>query len=514
MSKYTTELRYICEMEANLSESKGYDDVDEIITLAAPKIFNNFPIFDEAYRLPLEKKILMHYYTREISEEVVGLWKLRLAARMNEIMPYFNKLYDSELLKFNPLYDVDYRTQRENSGTSVGTNKGKTESEGNKANTAINSLQSNKDTDSTNEVEGTKANTELNSAKEVNDKGVTTEGEKSTTDSVIEDSKNVKDNLVNIIDEVTGTESTTNRGTEGTTSSTANGKTSATSTSTNGGESFEQHDVKSVTEEDTDKTTLASDTHVATDDDTHRLDNETHWDMYSDTPQTTIRDIGTGSDHNYYLTNARENTDEIDETVSKDTLTDTHFESEENVKKDITIDTDENVVSTKTNAENTNVLLDEKGNIVSNENVVSDYEKNIETSQQTGRTEDTSETITGNISKSGNENVVNTGSEITKETKENTGSKTANESTINTEKSNAKENSEIASSNITNGFTNDRTESDFTNTLNTTDEFTERVFGKRGSVTYSKMLMELRDSFINIDQLIIRELGDLFFGLW
>ena len=107
MSKYTTEVRYICEHYAGLTESAGFDDIDDVLDDSWDKIFKEFPIFDENYRKPLCTKILSHYYTREIGEETVGLWKLRLNNRMNEIMPYYNKLYESELLKFNPLYDVD-----------------------------------------------------------------------------------------------------------------------------------------------------------------------------------------------------------------------------------------------------------------------------------------------------------------------------------------------------------------------------------------------------------------------
>lgn len=107
MSKYTTEVRFICETYAGLDESVGYDEVDNVVEASRRQIFGNYPIFDENYRAILESKILKHYYTREISEETVGLWKLRLNNRMNEIMPYFNKLYNSELIEFNPLYDVD-----------------------------------------------------------------------------------------------------------------------------------------------------------------------------------------------------------------------------------------------------------------------------------------------------------------------------------------------------------------------------------------------------------------------
>lgn len=112
MSKYTTELRFICETEAGLINSEGYNSINEIVAKATPKIFSfTFPIFDESYRNILCAKILKHYYTREISEETYGLWKLRLETKLNEIMPYYNQMYKSELIDFNPLYDTDISTE-------------------------------------------------------------------------------------------------------------------------------------------------------------------------------------------------------------------------------------------------------------------------------------------------------------------------------------------------------------------------------------------------------------------
>lgn len=120
LSKYTTEIRFICETEAGYDESQGYLSTNELIKASAPKIFNfDFPLFDEEYRTPLEIKILKHYYTREIGLETVGLFKLKLDTKLNEIMPYYNQLYKSALLEFNPLYDVAItRTHnRKNEGT-------------------------------------------------------------------------------------------------------------------------------------------------------------------------------------------------------------------------------------------------------------------------------------------------------------------------------------------------------------------------------------------------------------
>ena len=118
MSKYTTELRFICESKAGLSDSVGFNQIDDVISNSWNKIFDNFPIFDESYRSVLCSKILKHYYTREISAETVGLWQLWLNTRMGEIMPYYNKLYESALIEFDPFKDTNYT--RNHGGTFTG----------------------------------------------------------------------------------------------------------------------------------------------------------------------------------------------------------------------------------------------------------------------------------------------------------------------------------------------------------------------------------------------------------
>lgn len=125
MSKYTTELRFICEELSGLDKSAGQLSVNNIINNSWNKIFDfDFPIFDETYKPVLCKKIIKHYYTREIGFETYGLWKLKLETLLNEIMPYYNKLYNSELLEWNPLYDADYTKSHEGEGSSSGTDLG------------------------------------------------------------------------------------------------------------------------------------------------------------------------------------------------------------------------------------------------------------------------------------------------------------------------------------------------------------------------------------------------------
>lgn len=121
MSKYTTQVRFICETSANLTESSGFNDIEDILNKSWSKIFSDFPIFDEQYRPELCKKILRYYYTREICCETVGRWKLFLSDKMKNIMPYYNQLYQSELLKIQPLVSVDKSVTHEGSGSETKT---------------------------------------------------------------------------------------------------------------------------------------------------------------------------------------------------------------------------------------------------------------------------------------------------------------------------------------------------------------------------------------------------------
>lgn len=77
MSKYTTQLRYLIDMKYDIG-------------------LNDYPIFDENYREILNNKIINHYYTEEIGFETARLFKIHFTARMNEIMPKYNILYQAQ----------------------------------------------------------------------------------------------------------------------------------------------------------------------------------------------------------------------------------------------------------------------------------------------------------------------------------------------------------------------------------------------------------------------------------
>lgn len=57
---------------------------------------NSYPIFDESYRNTLNHNILYHYYESEIGLETPALFRLYLNQKLNEIMPYYNILYEKQ----------------------------------------------------------------------------------------------------------------------------------------------------------------------------------------------------------------------------------------------------------------------------------------------------------------------------------------------------------------------------------------------------------------------------------
>ena len=120
MSKYTTEVRFICESKSGLKISGGSCDVDNIIANSWNKIFTSkAPFFDEEYRSILCQKILKHYYLREICCETVGVWVLWMNTKLEEIMPYYNQLYESAKIKFNPLHDVELTREHNKNADST-----------------------------------------------------------------------------------------------------------------------------------------------------------------------------------------------------------------------------------------------------------------------------------------------------------------------------------------------------------------------------------------------------------
>lgn len=147
MSKYTTQVRFICESKSGLEVSGVSGDVDNIIAGSWNKIFTSkAPFFDEAYRSVLCSKILKHYYMREICCETVGIWTLWMNTRLEEIMPYYNQLYESAKIEFNPMHDVNLT--REHKRTENETASGNRDTTGNRDTNITSNGTSNRTTNS------------------------------------------------------------------------------------------------------------------------------------------------------------------------------------------------------------------------------------------------------------------------------------------------------------------------------------------------------------------------------
>lgn len=110
LSKYTTEVRYICE-SFNSNTNSVSSTIDETIENARLQIFNfDYPYYDEEQKKRFETQFLRHYYFREIGFEVFGLWQSYLCSTLRDIMPYYLQMYKSAALNFDPFNDTN--TQR------------------------------------------------------------------------------------------------------------------------------------------------------------------------------------------------------------------------------------------------------------------------------------------------------------------------------------------------------------------------------------------------------------------
>jgi hypothetical protein len=128
MSRYTTQLRWVVEQALDdigaPHEESMWERVYSEVGLA------DYPIFEEAHRKVLNDKIIRHYYTREIGAETVARWRMFVRDAMHLIMPYYNQLYESELLALGmePLGDRNLSHTEHAWGTAENMGSGTTES--------------------------------------------------------------------------------------------------------------------------------------------------------------------------------------------------------------------------------------------------------------------------------------------------------------------------------------------------------------------------------------------------
>lgn len=389
MSKYTTEVRNIVETYAGYDERANYPDVDSCIDIAIPKIFDvdNIPVYVPEHKTLLFHKILLHYYQREIGFETAGLWKLKLNTKLKEIMPYYNQLYASELLEYDPLQNVN--NWHEHQGVYEDTSK-------------VDNKRKYDNTTDTNNTE-VKENTK-----------------KYDNTTKKEDSEVANKNLTSMT---------------------------------------EDNDIVNEQYQGTESTLLKNQKRTERGDDTLEHNGERgrdSWVLYSDTPQGGIGGLqgeplgggNVGLDGNNYLTNA------------------TH-----------TIDQDGKYKDTKTFGN-----VDEKYNINNDEPDVTTR----------NGSESSVDNRTIGVTQTENEGNAKSGKQVDDALTHDAGSKVDE------------------GQRVDDALTVD----DNLKKDNGSDAHTNREYGKIGVMTYQEMVIKYRETFLNIDMMIIDELRDLFMKVW
>jgi hypothetical protein len=108
MASYTIKLSDCIENWAG----NGYAfNVRDRIELGRQKLFDfEYPIFDPDYKKVFETNFIRKFYMREIGFETEGLFKFQLETWLLINMPYFNKMFESELINFDPLVNSNMKT--------------------------------------------------------------------------------------------------------------------------------------------------------------------------------------------------------------------------------------------------------------------------------------------------------------------------------------------------------------------------------------------------------------------
>jgi hypothetical protein len=135
MATFTMRLKDVIELEGGDLDELGSTEVAAICGLA------DYPLTDSAKRAELNTKIVRHYFNQEIGRETIEMWRMAMSVKMAEIMPYYDELYKSLDIEFDPISTVDITTTTEGTTNQTNQNTGTSHTENENVNKsrAINS---------------------------------------------------------------------------------------------------------------------------------------------------------------------------------------------------------------------------------------------------------------------------------------------------------------------------------------------------------------------------------------
>lgn len=124
MSRYTVELRDIVENTSREEVEAFFTDynLEDYLTPQEIAVIEERGTWSKE---KLARKIVDHYYVREIGLETVGLFKLKAKVAMQEIMEEKLPLIYSAAIKYDPLVNVDYVEDYDSSSSNNQTGKSK-----------------------------------------------------------------------------------------------------------------------------------------------------------------------------------------------------------------------------------------------------------------------------------------------------------------------------------------------------------------------------------------------------
>lgn len=478
-------------------------------------IFNDWwSTYIPEYKQELMTKILRHYHFNQIGAETPERFIYYLNTQLAEIMPYYNQLYKSELIKFNPLLNHSI----EANGRSIENILTKANTTDDKFSKAIRDFIG--QTDKSGNVKATEnmvavGDKDYSESTDYNKDGTTNEKahteNKGTEDETIDDTKKVvehdsgnttqkTDTTTTGTDDKTVTETPGEKVVKGMqwggTQDTTIKKDEKTTSKTDGSKHW-----KEVTDDD-------STTKVVTDLDEnstmHRQQD------YADTPQ---KQLDTKKLRNDYLTNvtwvdenSQHKADTTQDTTFADDMSKTHDETyhETGAGTKINADTESlkkggTDTETTTHSGTNKTVTDDDTSSTTKGTVKTDHDdwKTTDTTDKEVRDLDTTSTTDSTVDKPWEEkgHSETTGAVDTKDTTD----KKANTDSISAEKSREVSDLSQSSTNNVNKHTEETTDSGSTNV---TQGFM--------NVSPSALLEAFRRTFLNIDQMIIEELKTNF----
>lgn len=191
MAKYTMELRKVCDYYTR-EEVENWFKNYELSDFLRPDEIESIETANIWSKDRLAKKIVDHYFMREIGFETPALFKHYAMVTMQEIMEEKLPLIYSSSIKYDPLVNVDYTEKFERSLEGSANNNGESSS-----NSSSDSLNINNNTPQTriskqNLNDGIYASSVNQNESSINDKTTTTNnGSSSSNENYI---KNVKGN--------------------------------------------------------------------------------------------------------------------------------------------------------------------------------------------------------------------------------------------------------------------------------------------------------------------------------